>query len=364
MLRDAGWGLGPPALPHLPVTANHTPPFGDVTKTYGVTHGDGSASVARIRASPSGVAGKLAVVVRVVTTLPAEAVRHVTTAAKSGTGLVPRRLAGTDGSLASTSPSTSTRSSPLASRSPRTSPLMCHGSGAAVTPEMAPAAPMNGETLANAVSNCRTSRLDAAAVPVAANQTPPLGDVTKTSGAAHGVGSDSRWWMKAFPPGVAGKLALVTLDTATMPAVDVSQLTTAAKSGTGLVPRRFAGTAGSLASTRCSTSMVNWPLASRSPWIDPIIQGSGAAVTPRMAPAAPMNGDVLANAVSNCRTSCREAPPEAAAGTAALRLAATSDPVISSALNGERMATSLAAGTAGVHAGQMRWKRPAGSQRR
>src|SRR5215469_13738098 len=250
MLRDAGWGLGPPALPHLPVTANHTPPFGDVTKTYGVTHGDGSASVARIRASPSGVAGKLAVVVRVVTTLPAEAVRHVTTAAKSGTGLVPRRLAGTDGSLASTSPSTSTRSSPLASRSPRTSPLMCHGSGAAVTPEMAPAAPMNGETLANAVSNCRTSRLDAAAVPVAAN----------------GVGSDSRWWMKAFPPGmVAGKLALVTLDTATMSADDVSQLTTAAKSGTGLVPRRLAGTAGSLASTRCSTSMVNWPFASRSP---------------------------------------------------------------------------------------------------
>src|SRR5215472_12210344 len=314
MMRDAGRGLGPPPLPHLPVTANHTPPFGDVTKTYGVTHGDGSASVARIRASPSGVAGKLAVVVRMVTTLPAEAVRHVTTAAKSGTGLVPRRLAGTDGSLASTSPSTSTRSSPLASRSPRTSPLMCHGSGAAVTPVMAPAAPMNGETLANAVSNCRTSRLDAPAVPVAANQTTPLGAVTKTSGAAQGVGSDSRWWMKALPPGmVAGKLAVVTLDTATAPFFEVSQLTMAANCGTGLRPRRLAGTAGSLASTRWSTSTVSMPFASRSPWMDRMAQGSGAAVTPRIAPAAPMNGETLANAVLNCRTSRSDAPSSVAA---------------------------------------------------
>src|SRR5437899_3913916 len=134
-----------------------------------------------------------------------------------------------------------------------------------------------------------------------------------TSGAAHGAGSDSRWWMNALPPGiVAVKLADVTLDTATAPLTAVSQLTMAAKNGTGLVPRRLAGTAGSLASTRWSTSTVSCPLASRSPRMDRTAHGSGAAVTPRMAPAAPMNGETLAKAVSNWRTSRDDAPPSAA----------------------------------------------------
>ena len=200
----------------------------------------------------------------------------------------------------------------MASRSPR-SDRTAQGSPAAGTPTMAPAAPMNGETLAKAVSNCSSSARLAPALPVTANQTPPFGEVMNTSGAAHGAGSDSRWWMNALPPGiVAVKLADVTLDTATAPLTAVSQLTMAAKNGTGLVPRRLAGTAGSLASTRWSTSTVSCPLASRSPRMDRTAHGSGAAVTPRMAPAAPMNGETLAKAVSNWRTSRDDAPPSAA----------------------------------------------------
>jgi hypothetical protein len=43
-----------------------------------------------------------------------------------------------------------------------------------------------------------------------------------------------------------------------------------------------------------------------------------------------------------------------ATGRVAPRIAAASDPVISSVLSGERMTTSLASGTAGVRAGRMR----------
>src|SRR5215472_1601032 len=120
--------------------------------------------------------------------------------------------------------------------------------------------------------------------------------------------------MLALPPGmVAGKLRVVTFLTTTAPLDAVSQLTMAAKKGTGLVPRRLAGTAGLLASTRWSTSTLSRPLESRSPWMDLIAHGNGAAVTPRIVPAAPMNGDTLAKAVLNVRTSRTRMPSPAAA---------------------------------------------------
>src|SRR5207302_878350 len=81
-----------------------------------------------------------------------------------------------------------------------------------------PAAPMNGDTLANADVNARVApNRWPPGVPVTANHAPPLGDVMKTSGAAHGDGSVSRWWMNALPVDDAVKLALVTLAVAAAP---------------------------------------------------------------------------------------------------------------------------------------------------
>src|SRR5262249_10547306 len=113
----------------------------------------------------------------------------------------------------------------------------------------------------------------AAQLPVAANQAPP-GEATNTTGAMHGRGSVTLALMSAFPRVLAGNCAVVTLLTVAVPPLMVWQLTMASKSGTGLVPRRLAGTAGSSARTRPRTWICSRPSLVRNPVPSLIIHGS------------------------------------------------------------------------------------------
>ena len=80
-----------------------------------------------------------------------------------------------------------------------------------------------------------------------------MGEATNTIGAIHGSGSFTLALMLAFPRGLAGNWRVMTLVTVAIVPEMVWQLTMASKSGTGLMPRRPAGTAGSSAKTRPRT---------------------------------------------------------------------------------------------------------------